>query len=221
MMWVDLDDTTSLQEAFSATRFGALRFNELDYLKSFNGGLKQRALLAAKECGGKVEAIRKVYSLCQVRCFGFYFSPVNFYFFEANDGNMLFMLAEVSNTPWNETHYYLVPMQQENVNFEKTFHVSPFMDLAMNYHWKVKVSSSKLFINIENKRESNTVFNATLALQKEPLTAQSCRKVLKTFPVMTWTIVKGIYWHALRLFIKRVPFISHPGPSHGKSNNTH
>jgi hypothetical protein len=35
-------------------------------------------------------------------------------------------------------------------------------------------------------------------------------RVLIRYPVVTLKVVAGIYFEALRLFIKRVPFYSHP-----------
>ena len=73
--------------------------------------------------------------LAQARCFGLYFSPVNFYFcyddnIKNNDaeenketGQAAYMLAEVSNTPWNERHYYLVDLKAIK-DTQKAFHVS-------------------------------------------------------------------------------------------------
>ena len=41
--------------------------------------------------------------------------------------------------------------------------------------------------------------------------ADLINKLLKKFPAMTLSIFKGIYVQALKLFIKRVPFLGHSG----------
>ncbi len=120
------------------------------------------------------------------------------------------MIAEVSNTPWNERHYYLVPLEKK-VNFKKTFSVSPFMDLDMNYHWHIRQTQDKALIQIKNIRDEQVLFDATLRLKRHELTEQQVSRLLKRFPAMTWSIFKGIYYQALKLFIKRVPFLGHSG----------
>ena len=78
----------------------------------------------------------RVLLLGNVRCMGFYFSPVNFYFCY-RQGEARYLLAEVSNTPWNERHYYLLDLAALAPH-DKDFHVSPFMGLAMRYHWRIR-----------------------------------------------------------------------------------
>ncbi|WP_244370110.1 DUF1365 domain-containing protein [Pseudoalteromonas xiamenensis] len=212
MLWIELDDLQAINQihwAIGTKFFNPIRFKQSDYLVGYSGCLAERAIAALRDLGIN-DAIEKTYVLCQARCFGFYFSPVNFFFYQI-DGEYRYMVAEVSNTPWNQRHCYLVPLKQENVNFKKHFHVSPFMDLDMNYHWQVNVDENKVFVHIKNQRGSQKVFDASLTLKKERLSPVVIRKVLKMFPVMTFSVVKGIYWHALRLFLKRVPFIAHPG----------
>lgn len=212
-MWVDLDETEHLNDihwAFGTKPFRVLRFNEADYLPTETGNLKERATAAIAKLG-VVDDVDKVFILCQGRCFGFYFSPVNFYFYKGADGSFRYMVAEVSNTPWNERHHYLIPLNKNNVNHAKVFHVSPFMDLAMDYHWQVYTDQNLIRIVIDNYRESTRIFNASLKLERKPLSSKSVKSTLMTFPAMTFSVMKGIYWHALRLFIKKVPFIPHPG----------
>ena len=60
--------------------------------------------------------ISKMLMLVQVRCFGLYFSPANFYFCYDKDDNCTQMLAEVSNTPWNERHYYLIDLLKDELD---------------------------------------------------------------------------------------------------------
>ncbi|MGB0924568.1 MAG: DUF1365 domain-containing protein [Pseudoalteromonas shioyasakiensis] len=215
MMWVDLakpDELNGVHPWLGLSGFKALKFNQSDYFNyqtDMQLPLKQRALNKIKELGIGDE-FAHVFMLGQVRCLGIYFSPVNFFFFQTGHGDFTHMLAEVSNTPWNERHYYVVPLEKK-VNFKKVFSVSPFMNLDMNYHWHIRMNSDNTMIHIENKKDDTLLFDATLRLQKHPLTKEQVSAVLKQFPAMTLSIFKGIYLHALKLFCKRVPFIGHSG----------
>jgi len=144
----------------------------------------------------------------QCRSFGFYFSPANFYFCYQESGECRYMLAEVSNTPWLERHYYLVDLQSD-MKTKKTFHVSPFMDLDMTYHWRIKPPSNKVLVHIENHKDHKQ-FDATLAMTKQEITKRNLLKAWLSAPMMPFKVVAGIYWQAAKLFLKRIPFIAHP-----------
>ncbi|TYK66203.1 DUF1365 domain-containing protein [Colwellia echini] len=203
---------------FGFSWFHPLRFVEKDYLRDDPSGLRQRItdkVLALNGCND----ISKVLMLVQVRCFGLYFSPANFYFCYDQNDNCTQMLAEVSNTPWNERHYYLVDLHsdKEKTN-KKDFQVSPFMDLDMSYFWQIKppnTHSKKLKIHIENKRKHNDsdqltkLFDASLTMTSQTFNQPNLLRVWCQLPAMTIKVVLGIYWQALRLFIKRIPFIGY------------
>jgi uncharacterized protein len=163
----------------------------------------------------------QVVMVSQARCFGVYFSPINFYFLTSKEHNAQFMLAEVSNTPWNQTHYYLIEMQQsQRSGNEKQFHVSPFMPMNMRYEWNVRPPTKNMLVHIENwlvpnstQEKEHKVFDATMNLKRHPLNNKELSKLLIQMPLMTCKIMLGIYWQATKLFIKRIPFIGHPQSS--------
>jgi uncharacterized protein len=211
MLALDLDEIDALTELspwFKTRGFGLLRFKREDYLFNKTLPIKQAVIEQAIELGC-AHTITQVLMLCQVRCLGLYFSPVNFYYLYDNNG-MHSVLAEVNNTPWGEKHCYLIPTHTPDFEHPKAFHVSPFMNLDMNYRWAIEPPEKKLRIHIENWRE-NKLFDATLSLQRREFCAAELRRTLKQWPAMTFSIVKGIYWQALRLFLKAIPFQPHPG----------
>jgi DUF1365 family protein len=53
-------------------------------------------------------------------------------------------------------------------------------------------------------------FDATLDVARREISASSLAHILVAFPCMTVTVVIGIYWQALKLWLKRIPFHSHP-----------
>lgn len=169
----------------------------------------------------------EIIGLVVCRNLGVYFSPVNFYIGFDAEQTATHLLAEVSNTPWDKRHYYafLLDGVQTEFSHDKNFHVSPFNPIDQQYRWvvNIKPSADQTFdvsIAIHISDERGEVFAAGVKLAGEPMTDKAIKTALKTNPIMNFTSVGQIYWHALKLFaVKRVPYIDYAAKLRASKQN--
>jgi len=157
--------------------------------------------------------------LTHLRYFGHNFNPVSFYYvFDETDTRVETIVAEITNTPWKERHAYVLPTATAARNhsrawrfsFEKQFHVSPFLPMDMRYDWCFGAPGEGLHVHMENWRDGQAVFDATLNMRRREMTAGSLARALIQFPLVTVKVVTLIHWQALKLLMKRTPFHTHP-----------
>ena len=93
----------------------------------------------------------------------------------------------------------------------KVFHVSPFMEMEKTYAWRISPPSERLTVHIDCESPNGAVdFDATMVLKKRKLTRGNLLRCVCARPLTPLWILGGIYFEALRLWLKGARFVPHP-----------
>jgi len=218
MMYLDLAELPRLFDGtpcWSARRRALAWFKRADYLGPADVPLDHavRDLVEARTGARPKGPIRL---LTHLRYFGYCMNPVSFYYcFDESGATLETIVAEITNTPWKERHQYVLPVADpaarlKRFGFDKDFHVSPFLPMDMQYRWSFNQPEDRLFVHMQNHRNGEQMFDATLVLKHQPVSTFRLLCILATFPLMTLKVIAAIHWQALRLWVKRTPVFDHP-----------
>lgn len=223
MMWLDLAELDRVFDGrwlWSVRRPALARFRRRDYLAPHDVPLDQavRDLVLDRLGRRPAGAVRL---LTHLSYFGYCFNPVSFYYCYDELGALDAIVADITNTPWAERHQYVLDVGRARESaggsapvwrFPKSFHVSPFLPMDMDYEWRFDEPGEAIHVHMRNMRSGRHVFDATLSLRRTPLTGAGLARVLAAFPFMTLKVIAAIHWQAFRLLLKRTPFYTHPVP---------
>ena len=224
MMYLDLDELPHLfdpHRLWSPDRFNVAQFRRSDHIGNPHQNLKESARdLVEAHSGHRPDG--SVRLLTHLRYFGYRFNPVSFYYCYSADESLEAIIAEINNTPWGEQHAYVLDEAhnegrdtKKRYSLDKAFHISPFMCMEQHYTWHFTSPKDHLSVHMQSHEHGTAIFDATMNLQRTEINCSALTRVLMQYPLITARVTSAIYWQALRLWLKRIPFYSHPSPSKG------
>jgi DUF1365 family protein len=214
----ELDHVFAKRWLWSVGRRNLAAFHRSDYLGDPALDLREAVRRRFEEVAGR-RPRGPIRLLTHLRYFGYCFNPVSFYYCFAEDGQTLEgVVAEITNTPWKERHSYVLPVEaaqrdaagQLRWRFDKAFHVSPFLPMQRGYDWRFSVPDEHLHVHMNVEREDGRDFDATLSLERRPLSGPQLAGCLLRHPWMTARVVVAIHWQALLIWCRRNPVYDHP-----------
>jgi uncharacterized protein len=222
---IDLD---RLQAADRQTRlFGVNRaalysFHEADHGPRDGSSLRAYAGHCAAEHDIDLSGGR-VLLLCYPRLLGYTFNPLSVYFCYRADGELALLIYEVRNT-LGGIHPYVLPVQPDQVSDagvrqqqDKLFYVSPFVEMAMRYHFRVQPPDRQVKLRILETDREGPLLSATFNGHRRALSTAGLLRSFFALPLVTLKIMVAIHWEALRLWIKGARLVPRPDPAFNTS----
>lgn len=233
MLAIDLDELAAIDRAstlFSVNAPNLFSFRESDYLpvNTARHNVSNREIEAPKSgasastlksrvldylavngialVGGRVELVT------MPRIAGYAFNPVSFYFCRDAEDRPVAAIAEVTNTFHEVKPFLLGPSTWSDgahrLCVPKHFYVSPFSDVDVAFDFTLRPPADRLALAIDDLAGDRRTLVTTLIGESRDLSdASLCACVFK-YPLLTAQVIARIHWHALLLWMKRVPWFA-------------
>ena len=210
MMYLNLNEAGQVFKPFwlwSFNHFNWVSFWNRNYLdKTSKPVIEKAKSMVQTKLGHNIDEVCLATNLSY---FGYCFNPISIYCCYTQK-KLTAIIAEVTNTPWLERKcYVLKPTMIKpgiyKTHFQKTLHVSPFLDMDYEYNMTIKLSADSMIVHIDNRQNQSVHFDATLALNLKSMNHVTMAIALLRFPLMPIKTIFAIHWQALKLWLKGNP----------------
>ncbi|BDA45180.1 hypothetical protein COCOBI_06-6630 [Coccomyxa sp. Obi] len=144
---------------------------------------------------------------------GYTQNPISVYYCKGgSDGRLQQCIAEVTNTPWGERVTFL--FRPEGQDVPKAMHVSPLMDMKSTWRIRAPLPDDRCWLEVSAVHpEMGPFFEARLTAARSAAAGRSESAGLTylwRYGFMPHRVAFWIYWQALKLLWKGVPFYGYP-----------
>lgn len=212
MFYLDLDEIDRLENVSKLIGHNKNRiynFMDKDHFDLDGTTIKEKVLNYLQD---KVdtESIKKIMLLTNLRTFGYVFNPVSFYFCFDLQNKPVCVVPEICNTFREIKPFFIKDIEEGKNTFrsqqKKNFYISPFVSVDMPLDFKVRIPDEQLNIQIDDYDEQGKFLYATMSGRKVQLTKRNLILYSLKFPFVTLKIISLIHFHALLLWLKKVPY---------------
>jgi DUF1365 family protein len=221
---VDVDDLERLDRTvtgFGVDRRAAVAVRRRDHLDGADGPQRERLARLVADAGATLPSGR-LQLLAHPRMLGHVFNPVAWWFSHHPDGRLGLVVAEVTSTFGDRSLYVLDDLKVgadglHRARAIKHLHVSPFLPVdGLRYAFAVLAPQagmgSRVLVHMEVSDADGVVLTATQDARLEPFTTRALWRAALRHPSASRRALAAIHWHALRLWLRRVPFHPRPEP---------
>ena len=200
---------------FGVNRPALYSFHEADHGARDGSSLRHYVDRCAAENGIELSGGR-VLLLCYPRLLGYTFNPLSVYFCHRANGELALVIYEVRNT-FGDMHAYVLPVQPDQISDagirqsqEKLFYVSPFVEMAMRYHFRVMPPGERVKLRILETDHEGPLLAATFNGRRRILDTAGLLRAFVALPLVTLKIMAAIHWQALLLWLKGARLVPRP-----------
>ncbi|MGO7534664.1 DUF1365 domain-containing protein [Rhizobium leguminosarum] len=211
-----LDEAGRLSMLFSVNGRNLVSFQEKDHAETRNTSLRAYADRLLAEAG--LDRADRILLVCYPRILGYVFNPLSVYHAYDAAGAVIAMIYEVRNT-FGERHSYVCPVGRGEMSesglrqsCDKLFHVSPFIGMAARYHFRMLPPGKEIRWRILETDSEGPLLSTTFSGRQVPLTNASLLGLTARIPILTFKIMTGIHWEALKLWLKGARYVRRPAP---------
>ena len=220
---VDLDrlaEAGRLSPLFSVDRFNVVSLHQRDHGPRDGSPLAPHVRrLVAEAAPGR--AVARILMLAYPRVLGQVFNPITVYFACGEGGEPVAIVYEVRNT-FGGMHSYVLPVAPGEASEagirqsqEKTFFVSPFIEMRQTYDFRILPPGEAVRIRILESDPEGPILSATFGGRRSALSTRTLLSALASARLLPFKVLGAIHIEAVRLLLKGVKGLPIPRAAKG------
>ena len=145
-----------------------------------------------------------IWILALPRVLGHEFNPLSLFIGHGPDGAPRGVIYEVNNT-FKESHAYVARLDGSTPSAhraEKSFHVSPFLDVKGRYEFTMSPPGERISLAVRNVVDGQCVHVATLTGRRRAFNSASLLMAALAAPFTALGVLAAIHWQAFLIWIK-------------------